>query len=92
MKQLRDLCERVQTQGDQFSDQDWEDVSQEANEIDTQFKKYNYTSEERQEIGRLKTRLALAIAAKSVSNKVDELKGAFQELQGTGEQSAYENE
>lgn len=65
---LESLTERVEKKGDSFTKQDWTEVSQEYDEICAKMNQCDYSSEQMQEIGRLKGRFYAACAKKAINN------------------------
>ncbi|MCR5191712.1 MAG: hypothetical protein K6D59_00280 [Bacteroidales bacterium] len=98
INKLSKLVEMVEEDGANFTNEDWEYVSEEYREIKESLSELRdkTTNEQRQEIGRLKARLGKAVAMGKVNSitgsfggLIDELSGFVKGMTGTDGESQH---
>lgn len=83
------LVEEVEANGDDFTEQQWEDYTQRCEEVETEMQQYDFNREQKQEIRKLQGRMAAAIgkhsgtilrnAAKDVLEQIEAFSEGFME-------------
>lgn len=73
INELNNLAEEIEANGNNYTEEDWNNISNEIEEIDSELEKYQYTDEEQKEIGRLKAKLSYDIAIKYGTKKAKQL-------------------
>lgn len=68
---LRELSERIETESDSFSDEDWEDVSDEYACIEEEASGCEFSAEQRREWRRLKSKIYSAFGKEGAKNLIE---------------------
>lgn len=76
VNELSSLLEKIENNGESFSEEDWNNITNEFTEIEEELSKYEYTDEELKEIGRIKGQ----ILAKMTKSAVKDLKKQMEDL------------
>ncbi|MCR5070206.1 MAG: hypothetical protein K6A78_10525 [Prevotella sp.] len=83
---LRTFAEDLQQNSDQFDEKAWDEATDEYQKLVDRLEKYEYTDEERKEIGRLKARCYKEMGKAAVQQVEKELKNAAKEIEGALEE------
>lgn len=75
--ELSSLLEKIDNNSENYSEEDWNNITNEFTEIEEELSKYEYTDEELKEIGRIKGQ----ILAKMAKSAVKDLKKQMEYLQ-----------
>lgn len=86
IEDLKDLTERVEQEGSEYSSTDWEKVYNEYEEIIAYMDQQQYTNEELREIGRLKIQFISACVANGYNSLGEILNRLFQQSVGAGDE------
>ena len=73
---LSALLQRIDNESDGYTEEDWNNITNEFNEIEEELSKYEYTDEELKDIGRIKGQ----ILAKMTKSAVKDLKKQMEDL------------
>ena len=73
---LSSLLEKIDNNSENYSEEDWNNITNEFTEIEEELSKYEYTDEELKEIGRIKGQ----ILAKMTKSAVKDLKKQMEDL------------
>ncbi len=79
------LVEEVETDGGNFSEQDWEDFTLRCEEVDEDMQKYTFTKEQQQELRKLQGRMAAAIGKHSAKLLKNAAKDAAEQIKAFSE-------
>lgn len=82
VKDLRHLNYELATYGDQYNLEDWKAAAADFQEINQRIRRYDYTAEQREEIGRLKGECIANFGKGVVSNTITKITNAASELKG----------
>ena len=74
--ELSSLLEKIDNNSENYSEEDWNNITNEFTEIEEEVSKYEYTDEELKEIGRIKGQ----ILAKMTKSAVKDLKKQMEDL------------
>lgn len=84
LSELTALSEDIDANGNNYSNEDWNNVIQQYEAIEQEHDQYTYSDEEQKEIGRLKARLGYKFAIKFGKDKlrrlITEVSGSMDEL------------
>lgn len=87
ISRLSSLCESIETDGNNFSQEDWEGVLAEFESIQEELANGEYTKEELKEIGRLEARFYVKagskLGGKYLRGIKSEIEGITEELENT---------
>ena len=87
ISRLSSLCESIETDGNNFSQEDWEGVLAEFESIQEELANGEYTQEELKEIGRLEARFYVKagskLGGKYLRGIKSEIEGITEELENT---------
>lgn len=76
VNELSSLLEKIDNNSENYSEEDWNNITNEFTEIEEELSKYEYTDEELKEIGRIKGQ----ILAKMIKSAVKDLKKQMEDL------------
>ena len=79
------LVEEVETDGGNFTEQQWEDYTQRCEEVETEMKQYDFNREQKQEIRKLQGRMAAAIGKHSGTILKNAAKDALEQIEAFSE-------
>lgn len=80
--QLMNLYEEVSQNSDEYTDEQWENFLVEYQKTDSLLNLYEYSAEERQEIGKVKGKCAAYVVKAKAAEAKKAIKEATQELKG----------
>lgn len=75
------LVEEVEANGDDFTEQQWEDYTQRCEEVETEMQQYDFNREQKQEIRKLQGRMAAAIGKHSETILKNAAKDALEQIE-----------
>lgn len=73
IKELNNIAEEIEANSNNYTEEDWNNISNEIEEINSELEKYQYTDEEQKEIGRLKAKISYEITIKYGTQKAKQL-------------------
>lgn len=79
------LVEEVEANGDDFTEQQWEDYTQRCEEVETEMQQYDFNREQKQEIRKLQGRMAAAIGKHSGTILKNAAKDALEQIEAFSE-------
>lgn len=82
LNELRDLTESMEKDGDSWNDAQWDQEGNRFFTLQSELRKYNFTNEEKKEIGTLEGRCLSALANHASDGLLNKLKGMGNELNG----------
>lgn len=89
---LKDLASELVENGNEYSEEQWEEAAQKLKEIETEIQKNDYTDEELKEIGRQKAKCARAWM-KNASDRLEEKMHSMKmQIEGAVEEMTSEDE
>lgn len=82
LKKLEKLTDRIEKNADNFTDEEWNEVISEMDEIDSEMADREYTDEELKEIGRLKGRCFARMTRKAMKDASETFDDLSKQLEG----------
>ena len=79
------LVEEIETDGENFTEQDWEDFSQRCENVETEMQQYSFDKEQKKEIRKLQGRMAAAIGKHSGTLLKNAAKDAIEKIEAFSE-------
>ena len=79
------LVEEIETDGENFTEQDWEDFSQRCENVETEMQQYSFDKEQKKEIRKLQGRMAAAIGKHSGTLLKNAAKDAIEQIEAFSE-------
>lgn len=82
IKKLEKLDRTLVQQSESFTEQDWENVLMEYEQIEQELSMYNYTDDELRQIGKMKGRLLAKISKEYLNKTMDEVDSYLKMFEG----------
>lgn len=82
LKKLEKLTDRIEKNADNFTDEEWDEVASEMEEIQEEMADRKYTEEELREIGRLKGRCFVRMTKKAMKDASETFDDLSKQLEG----------
>ena len=82
LDELEDFTENIEKHGDSWDDVEWKQKADEFLKLQSEMRKYDYNSEENQEIGNLEGRCLSDFANHASGGLLEKMKGMSHELNG----------
>lgn len=79
------LVEEIETDGENFTEQDWEDFSQRCENVETEMQQYSFDKEQKKELRKLQGRMAAAIGKHGGTILKNAAKDALEQIEAFSE-------
>lgn len=82
VNRLSSLANQIEENGENYTEQDWEDIAVEYEQIKEELSEYEYSDEELKEIGRLKGKISAMMAKEALRDFSRELENMGKQIEG----------
>lgn len=79
---LSALLQRIDNESDGYTEEDWNNITNEYTEIEEELSKYEYTDEELKEIGRIKGQILAKVTKSTVKDIKKQMEDLSKQLEG----------